>query len=392
MTKLPRCIASAAIGIITALVPGVAFAAEWYLESTVQLQGVADSNPTLATGNESPIAGGVLTPEVKLGRRTEQLDLSLIGKADFNGYGINSDLSSVDERVGFHGTYQTELSQFGLDSEFNRDTILDNIEDNRGEFTEAVRVTTTSVSPTWSYQATPLDHLDFLSGYTDKAYDSNDLTDYVYYYGSVSWSHLLSETESLTSSLSVARFLPDDLQNTRTNTFAYLVGWSGEVSERFHLDASAGPELDMSTSDDLGGGNDTDNRFGYQADVRAIYLVNDVTKLQGTYSHKSEPTGDAETIERDRVGLSVEYRWSPLVTLHLTGNYVGNESGASSADDFRQFFSIEPGITWRLERDLDLSTIYRYRHQTFRDDNDDAQSNLFLMTLTYRLPRLSWSD
>jgi len=392
MTRFRHAAAPAVIGALMVLVartPGRA--AEWYVESTLQLQGVADSNPTLATHDESPIAGGVLTPQVKIGRRTDQLDLSLIGKADFNGYAVNSDLSSIDERVGFHGSYQTELSQFGLDSEFNRDTILDNIEDNRGQFTKAVRVTTVSVSPSWSYQVTPLDHLDFLSGYTDKAYDSDDLTDYVYYYGSVTWSRSLSETESFTSRLSVARFEPDDSVDTRTNTLAYLVGWSGDISERFHLDASAGPEFDMTSSDQFGGRNDTDNRFGYQADMRAVYLVNELTKLVGSYSHKSEPSSSGETIVRDRVGLSVEYRWSPLMTLHLTGNYVGNETGGSNQDDFRQYFSIEPGVTWRLERDLDLSASYRYRNQSFHDDSD-ADSNSFLMTLTYRLPRLTWSE
>src|SRR6185437_1510518 len=124
-----------------------------------------------------------------LGYAGPDFNLGWTNAIAFNGYVPSTDLSSIDERSVFQGILTRERSQYGLDAEFNRYTVLDNFEDNTGLFVKAVRVTRLSALPSWAYALTELDQLNFNAGYLHQAYTGGDnsLVDYGFATASAGW-------------------------------------------------------------------------------------------------------------------------------------------------------------------------------------------------------------
>lgn len=378
-----------------------AWSDEWYVEPLVQTQVLANDNITLDRNKKEEVAGGILSPQLRLGHRSETLDLSLTGRVDLNGYVVNSQLSSVDEKVGTHTVYTTELGKLGLDTEYSRDTIFDTPEENTGKNIGDSRLTKISASPSWSYQFTELDNLNLSAGYLDQSYSHSDVdrTDYKYYSASASWLHQFTETDALSSGFSYGRYEPDGSQSSNADIIDLQLGWIHDFSENVRLQAIGGPSLTIQQDidPDTGESKGKSSDLGYNADVRLSYKITELASLEANYTRKTEPTGDGQTRDRDRIGLNFSYRIGELTTLRLAGNYTGNDTsnitGTSNSDDtFRRYLSVSPSITWQLQDDLDLALSYRFQDETFRHPSDDAYSNAVFLTLTYRAPRWSWSD
>ena len=378
-----------------------AWSDEWYAEPQVQTQVLANDNITLNRNNKEEVVGGILSPQLRVGHRSETLDLNLTGRVDLNGYVVNSQLSSVDEKVNLHSAYTTELGKLGLDSEYSRDTIFDTPEENSGGHIGDTRLTKMSTSPSWSYQFTDLDNLTLSAGYLDQSYGSSDVerTDYKYYSASTSWLHQFTETDALSSGFSYGRYEPDGSQSSSADIIDVQLGWIHDFSENVRLQAIGGPSLTIQKDfdPDTGESKGKSNDLGYNADVRLTYKITDLASLEANYTRKTEPTGDGETRDRDRIGLNFSYRLGELTTFRLAGNYTGNDTsnitGTSNSDDtFRRYLSVSPSITWQLQDDLDLALSYRFQNETFQHPTDEAFSNAVFLTLTYRAPRWSWSD
>jgi hypothetical protein len=378
---------------------------EWYLQPTLRTQAVANDNATLNRHNKQEVIGAILSPQLQLGHRSDVLDLNLTGGADFNGYAINSQLSSIDEHVAFLGAYKaSELSTLSLGASFIRDTIVSNPEDNSGQVSNNVFVNALSASPSWSYQFSELDRLSISAGYLKKTFDggggSDDRTDYSAYSASTSWLHQLTERDTVSARLSYGRFEPEGSQNNSSNSISSnsissQVGWTHDFSELLRLQMAGGPRWTLSEGNSSGSGNNATP--GYNASASLAYQPSELSKVQVSFSRQDEPSSTGETRVRDRVGLMLSYQLEEFTTFTINGGYVENEScgGSSSGsnnNNFCRYFSIEPSVTWLLQEDLDLALSYRYQEETFDNPSGQAMSNAVFLSLTYRAPRWSWSD
>jgi hypothetical protein len=359
---------------------------------------LANDNATLNQNTKEQTLGAILSPQLRLGHRSEALDLNLTARIDLNGYAVNSQLSSVDDHFDLHSAYKaSELSTLSLDAGFHQDTILNNPEDNPGQLVNNVRVTTLSATPSWSYQLSELDRLDMSAGYLNKTYgggSNSGLTDYSFYDASAGWFHRLTEIDALSTSLSYSRYEPQGAftSSGSAHIFDAQLGWKHDFSEVLHLQVSGGPSLTL--TEENGPGSGTSTNFVFNGSLGLTYRLGEQTDLQANLGRKSEPTSNGQVQVRDRIGLTLTYRWNELTTLRFLGSYVGSEgsSGSSSTDNLGQYFSIEPSVTWQLRNDLELGLSYRLQEETFRNPSGDAMSNAVFLTLTYRAPRWSWSD
>lgn len=364
--------------------------AEWYLESKVQMQGNYDDNIRLEADDEVEAVGAVVSPEVKLGRRNETLDLSLMGRVDASAFASEQDLDSVDERVIFNATRKSQRGKLGFNADFNRDTTLTTEESDTGNLTETARVETLTVSPTWSYQLSPLDTLDLNGAYTNTSYDTDELTDFEFLTAGASWSRAIGPMDMLLGGVFAARFEADDATNTASDIFGAQVGWSHQFSDNIRVQGVAGLEH-VTTRFDGPTGRDSDDTLGYRLDLSLSYAFDDVTKLELSGSRKTEPSGGGTVVTRNRAQVSLTRRLSPMLTFRTDGSYIASEQDERSGLDQRTFFAVQPSLTWSLDRDWDLSASYRFRTQEF-ESGESASSNAAFLTLTYRLPRQSWSE
>jgi hypothetical protein len=406
--KVLGCAARGAACLAKCLAGGVAFllmgiqaqADEWYLEPEVRVQALANDNLTLDRGDKDEAVGGILSPQAKIGHRSETTDIGLTGHADLNGYVVNSDLSSVDYKFVFDATHQaSELSTLGFQAQFSDDTIFDSPEDNTGDEQKDSRVRRISASPSWGYQFTELDRIDLTGSWLDQSYpDAGEDEDegYTAYNTGAMWQHRVTEIDTLNGGLAYSRFEPDDPDDAESDIIDLKVGWSRDFSPNLRVQATAGPTYSITHShrDDSGDFQPRSDQIGYNADVSLAYQMSERSNLVLSYGHKSEPSREGNREDRDRVGLQFAHRVTELSTFRISGTYIGNQS--TSEDDegtsFTQYFSVEPSFAWELQQDLELSVSYRFQHQMFEDPEDEATSNAVFLTLTYRPQRLTWSD
>lgn len=386
----PHRAAAAILLVVIAALPSAARAAEWYVESRVQTQLNYDSNLRLSPDDEISTVGGVLSPEVKIGRRTEALDLSLFGRVDFNGFTNDTSLSSIDEKVAVDAKYLTQLGRFGLTADYVRDTTLISEIDDTGNLTEAARVERIDVLPSWSYELSEIDRIDLGAGFTQNSYHTDTLTDYQFYTGQAGWSRELSEITSVQTIGYVGRYVAEDSIDTRADIYGLTVGLAHRFSEQFSAQAAVGPEYVVTKFDDASGSRDTETDLGYRIDAGLIYLMDELTRLEVTGSRKTEPSGSGDTVTRNRLQAALTRRVTELLSLRLDGTVLQNDSTSTDNLD-RLYYALQPSAIWRLDREWDLNASYRFRSQDF-DNQNTADSHAVFLTMTYRLPRWSWTD
>lgn len=372
---------SAVLAIAVAQMP--ARADEYSLESQLQFGIRANDNIKLSTTNEEEVVGGILSPQLKFGYQNDTTDISLTGRTDLNGYVVNSDLSSVDNRAIFHSGYRSERGYLALDADFNRDTIFENVEDNDVEFVGEARVTSISVSPSYSYQLSALDQLEFTAGFLDRSYSSDEgsLTDYQYYTAGVDWSHDVTERDTFTAGTSYGRYEPEGSDSEESDIINLSLGWEHDFSPNFNVAVAAGPTWISSPGDD---------DLGYNVNVRATYEIDEQLTFTTTYTLQTEPSSRGRVTEnRSRLAASLDYELTQRLTLRMAGNYVGKETGSSSDTSS---YTLQPSLIWQVSQQTDLSASYQYRHKTTDNPSDEASSNAVMVTLTYRPDRWTWSN
>ena len=364
--------------------------AEWYMESRIQVQGSYDDNIRLEPDDEIQAAGAIVSPEIKLGRRNEAFDLSVLGRIDANGYASDEDLNSVDERVLLNASKMSPRGKLGLSVEFNRDTTLTTEETDTGNLTETARVQTIAVSPTWSYQLSPIDTLDLSGSYTNTSYDTDQLTDFQFMSASASISHAVGPMDALLGGVFVARFEADDATDTVSDIVGGQIGWSHQFSDVLRAQGLVGLEH-VHTQFDRSTGREWDDTLGYRLDLTLSYNFDDVTRVELSGSRKTEPSGGGAVVTRNRAQVSLTRRLSPMLSFRADGSYIESEAEQQSGLDQRNFLVVQPSLIWSIDRDWDLSASYRFRTQDF-ENGERASSNAAFLTLTYRMPRSSWAD
>ena len=110
------------------------------------------------------------------------------------------------------------------------------------------------------------------------------------------------------------------------------------------------------------------------------------------YRHQLEPSGDGDTVVRNRVVLGLNHKLTPLTTARLNVDYtdnvdiIGSEGDETSDEGTSRYTSVRPAIAWQLTEDWSLETSYRFRYRLFDDDGGDAMSNSVFLTLQYNFP------
>ena len=94
-----------------------------------------------------------------------------------------------------------------------------------------------------------------------------------------------------------------------------------------------------------------------------------------TAARSFEASGTGDVREEDRLDLSWTHAFSEKVQGVLSADFVGT--------DDRDFFEIQPSISYRITENLSISGNYRFRKQD-SITTGDAESDSLLITLTYQ--------
>jgi hypothetical protein len=99
------------------------------------------------------------------------------------------------------------------------------------------------------------------------------------------------------------------------------------------------------------------------------------------------PSGEGLLLDSKQVTANFDSRLAPRWDLRFAALALHNSApSAFTGRQDRKFVSIEPALEYELTRWWGLSVSYRYRWQSYEDEQNDAVSNAVFLNLTYVWP------
>jgi hypothetical protein len=348
-------------------------------------------NLLLSRNREIETVGFVTAPALHLERNSPTSQIALDGRFEFAEYIDHSEFNSQDQFLNLRvDKALSERAAFRLSSNFAHDTTLKSEQDVTGRFLdESIEFISWNAEPGFAYQLSPVDEIAVRANYRQTTYyDTDEKTDYQYFGPTLDFRRQLNELEAVTATVGATRYIPDRPGEDYTDTISTLFGYSYQSSERFSISGGVGLAYSMRHEDP---GQDSDD-LGFRLKFNTNYQLSDQTTLRASVSHDNEPSGDGDTVVRNRVAFGIDHLLAPLVTARLNIDYadnvdiIGEEGDATSDEDTSRYTSVRPAIAWQLTEDWSLEAQYRFRYRLFDDDGGDAMSNSVFLTLQYDLP------
>ncbi len=210
-------------------------------------------------------------------------------------------------------------------------------------------------------------------------YDQDDID--------VFYGYQLTERLALSGSLGATSYDPDDVESYKG--YDASLGLNYSISETLTGDLNVGLQrIDSET--DLGVETTSRSASGivYGFDLSKQF---ERSNLSLAFSRGAVPTGSAEPLLQERLSLGYGYQFSPRLSVTVPAAIFRNESisfggGGGQDKERRIFFTMGPGLNWRVTEDLVLSASYRYRYQRFEQAGTSADSNAVFLSLSYAWP------
>ncbi|MEE9493407.1 MAG: hypothetical protein V3W04_08530, partial [Gammaproteobacteria bacterium] len=386
----------------TCLLALEAQAAEWRIDPSIRLRTGYNDNITLTSGdNEAASSEITLKPSVKFSRNTANSSLSGTVGLNLRRFPDESGLDDDNANLRLSATKSLEHHDFGLDVDFIKDTTLDTELDETGLVFGRTDRTRQSLRPNWSWRFSERTNASLSYTYNDVDYDDNNngYVDYLSHSGQLSLNRSLNERAI--GSLIVSQTLTDsdnDVLSRVTNL---------QAGVRYQFSESVSGTL-------FAGARRTTTKFS-----RVFFVSNtipipvttkvddDGTVFSGSLTKKTERGSHGITLSRDvsssvsgrlievtRAGLSNDYRFSERLRGTLGVNFYNSKStsDASTINNLdREYYTISPGLHWKLSQFWAASVDYRYKKQINEGNSNDAVQNAFYLNLTYNWPRFAWS-
>jgi len=368
-----------------------ASAQEWKLESNISQEVLYSDNLLLSRDREIETVGFITAPALHLERNSPTSQIAFDGRFEFAEYIDHSDFNSQDQLLNLRVDQAiSERAALRLSAAFTHDTTIKSDQDITGRFLDdSIEFVSWNVAPGFAYRLTPVDEMVVRGNYRETTYyDTDEKTDYQYFGPALDFSHQLNELETVSATIGATRFIPDEPGDDYTDTISTLFSYSYQSSERFSIGGGLGVAYSMQHEDP---GQDSDD-VGFRLKFNMNYDISDQTSVRASLSHDNEPSGDGDTVVRNRVVLGLNHRLTPVTTARLNIDYtdnvdiIGEEGDQTSDEGTSRYTSVRPAIAWDLTEEWSLEAEYGFRYRLFDDDGGDAMSNSVFLTLQYDLP------
>jgi hypothetical protein len=367
-----------------------------------------------------------LSPGLNAGLRTENIDL----KSNFTWnqlfYTNNSSLDTSEQLFNIDYQHQRGRLEWGLDGSFKHQSSLNNLNTVQGGLTlNQVMVKQLNIAPTVSYSLNELNSVSLNYTYTNAAYEKNNnrfLSDYDYHQLSSTFTHLYTEHDKLSATVSGSRYKIPSLGMTTFNEVGQL-GWQHSFSQQIVTYVSAGmnysqteiktPSYPLLIPKNLPIPGSPGSFLEVFVDpiTGQIYTSQQFSTASSTNTQGIGGVFQAsiqKSFEKGSIALAVSQNQTPtsqgLQTqsqLTLTPTYTITErwsSGMSAnysifkmptaqngfIDNSRTYASVSPNINWKWTPEVSVGLSYTYRQQELKNSNQLMQDNGVQLQLTYQ--------
>ncbi len=381
-------------------------AAEWTLKGSLEQQLQYDDNISLNTIRKESVAGYLLKPNLQAARKTESLDVALEGQGDIRRYDDSRwDCNSYN--LNSNNGYRAKRSVFSLSGGYSVSCSYSQQITDTGLLVPASQAENYRLSPSWTWQWTPLDQLTLSTSYSKTSYSnalagsaSNIGTNFsgndtytVNLGGNHEWSRRLSLNEKLF--FSNVQYTGSNASNQKL--FGFQLGANYTIDRYWTVSAGGGPLWVDTQLSSVGitSGQSSSISLGSVANINLSYSGK-LTQFSTGFSNSVNPSAIGQTLQTSSTFANYSYHLTEHVLLDFSGSYshsksIGGQSYANLTNQFnRDYFTVSLGIAWELAKNWKLKGSYVYRWQDYRQDTNlqnlnagTSDSNAVMLSLSY---------
>ncbi len=377
-------------------------AAEWRIEPTLRFQSGYNNNITLTPSADKPASAEIsFQPALKFSRNTATSSVSGTLQANIRRFSEEEGLN--DENFNFNvDTFKSfQQHDFRLGVGFIKDTTLETELEETGLFFGRTGNVRQSLSPSWSWRFNERTSARLSYDYNQVDYDENPqgYVDSTSHTGQLSLSRVIDERTSL--SLSFSQTLTDN-ENDVLSRFSNLqTGFEYNLNETLRMSFSAGARR-------------TTTKFSRQFFLANVIPFSQQVKAEDNgsiFSTSLTKTTERSThalvinrnisnsvsgrlIEVTRAGTNHSYHFSNRLSGSLNFDLYESLStnDTSSIENIkREYYTISPGVNWKLSKYWTLSGNYQFKKQTNNNSGVNAIQNSLAIYLNYHWPRIAIS-
>lgn len=382
-----------------------AIAAEWVLNGTLEQQLHYDDNIVLNTRKE-PAVGYILTPGLQASRKTKVLDIAFTGQGDIRRYD-DSRWDCNNYTLGSNNDYRTKRSVFSLKGGYSVNCSYSQQIEDTGIILPNIESMNYQITPSWTWQWTPRNQLTLNGSYAKTSFSSlqgsvDSNADNVFsgnetYAINLGGKHQWSRRLSLNGELNYANVQFTGFNPSTQDQFGFQLGADYAISALWAISISGGPLWvdTQQSSDSMTSRQNGSLSLGNNAAIRLNYSGQQ-TRFSIGFSNTVTPSAIGQTLQTSSIDANYSYRLTQNILLDITSSYsqsesIDDQSSDNSTSQFnRDYFTVAPGIVWKLAKNWQLRGSYVYRWQDFQQDNifrqvnaGTSESNAIMLSLDY---------
>ncbi|MES9962296.1 MAG: hypothetical protein ABW116_02045 [Candidatus Sedimenticola sp. 20ELBAFRAG] len=371
-------------------IPGVVQAGQWYFEPDASVRMGYDDNARFSSTNPEGSFSLTGTAQSDFGYRGDHSELTGVASWSSRRFDNLPDLDTDDQSLSLDLKTESELSQFGLQVMFDRDSTLTSELESTGLVQVSSRRERSHMKPYWQHDINERTQLNFAYDHTDVSYDdaaATGLVDYIHSTGNLGLTYQLLENTQLSFSVFGGNFEADAV-NTEVDTLAFHAGAIHRFSETFTANLSVGVAANEASFKDSLDQMTSHNNSATLLDA-GLTKEWESSRFELSASITETPSGHGRLLRRKALGMKLQTDYSERLNIALNAKIFRNKSGGGmnvAASD-RNYFSVTPRFAYELSEWTSLTGEYRYRSQEFTSNNNSsAESNAFFVSLRYRWP------
>lgn len=400
---------------LAAVVPSVAAAQTWFVQSGVAARGEFNDNYFLtSTGKQSAFTASVF-PFVTAARRTEATDVTALLAVGLNRvWGPSPTTDYVSGRLGLNGAVNDERSTWTGAISFVRAPLLQSAQTQAGVTLVRAYTNTANVNGTYSYALTERWSVGATAGWYDNNYDAveggSTLSDNRGYDAGATLDYRYSERTRLTAAAVFSHYASDI---TRSNAVTTTLGVAHEVSPQLTVSVSVGgfwsdieaaqTALVCPTTPTLcetglvqrvpvtSGERRRDSGPLYGGSIG--YAFSERTRLFVSLSQGLTPDSTGTLTRTNNTSASLSHQFSERLTGRLGVGYTRIAFPTALSGSFtNETYLGEIGASYRLAERWILDAGYRYTRADYADNPSQAASNVVFVSVGYNWPGASFTD
>ena len=376
---------------------------EWEVKGSLGQQLQYNDNISFSTISQQSVFGYLLTPRLQASRKTGVLDMDFDGQGDIRRYD-DSRWDCENYNLGLNNAYRTNRSVFALHGVYGANCSYSQQITDTGILVPKSQSTNFGVTPSWTWQWTPLTQLSAEASYAKTSYSNlGTNTNATGYNGNETYSvnlrgkHTWSPRLSLNGGVNFSNIQYTGANASTQNLYGFLLGGNYLISQQWKASAGGGLRL-LDAQRQSGSTSTVQNNsisFGYLANISVGYDGKQSSFSTG-YSSNFAPSAIGQTLQIHVLFVNYSYRVGQNLSVDLASSFsrsktIGGQSSDNLAGGFnRDYSTASVGLAWQMAKDWQLRGSYLYRWQHYPQqgasqslNTGTAESNTVILFLNY---------